>query len=62
MGRKREGEREIGREYQACSMLNAESDAGLNPMILGSLPEHKSRVGHSLNRLKHPGTQYVGIS
>ena len=46
---KGKGQREKERESQATSTLSAEPDTGLNPTILRSQPEPKSRVGCSTN-------------
>ena len=50
--RERERERERGRrrerKSQACSILGTEPNVGLDLMILGSWPELKSRLGHSM--------------
>ena len=43
----REGQRQSERESHAGSLLSMETDAGLNPMTLGSQPELKSGVGLS---------------
>ena len=43
-GRKRERKRILGRLH-----AEREPDVGLDPMTLRSLPEPKSRMGHSTN-------------
>ena len=52
-GERGKGRRKVGvvrerkRESQAGSMLSTDPGTRLDPMTLGSLPEPKSRIGHS---------------
>ena len=52
--RERERERERARASQAGFMLSTEPNSGLDPTILGSCPEPKSRVGCSTELPRHP--------